>query len=143
MPVPDGSAAPDGSCIGNTNYSYATGTETDGSPVWKDLLIQLQRNNDPVRRHREPAELEWGIKPGVVQRTPPDSACAKGITTASYVYDETGFPDEESRNMKTSRLGLTVMRQGIWCMRHGTTGRTTCTITTTPTAASVPSATTG
>ena len=24
--------------IGNTNYSYATGTETDGSPFWKDLL---------------------------------------------------------------------------------------------------------
>ena len=44
--------------IGNTNYGYATGTETDGSPVWKDLLTSYNGNTIIYDAIGNP--LNWG-----------------------------------------------------------------------------------
>ena len=127
--------------IGNTNYSYATGTETDGSPVWKDLLTSY--NGNPITYDAMGNPLNWGTDISDMQWNNGRrlTSLQKRTNMISYSYDETGFRTRKS--MTGTQVGLIVTRQEIWGMRHGTTGRTTGTITTTPTAASVLSATTG
>ena len=76
--------------IGNTNYSYATGTETDGNPVWKDLLISY--NGTTIKYDAIGNPLNWnGVSNLAWANGRRLTALRKGITTASYVYDETGF----------------------------------------------------
>ena len=76
--------------IGNTNYSYATGTETDGNPVWKDLLISY--NGTTIKYDAIGNPLNWnGVSNLAWSNGRRLTALRKGITTASYVYDETGF----------------------------------------------------
>ena len=76
--------------IGNTNYGYATGTETDGNPVWKDLLISY--NGTTIKYDAIGNPLNWnGVSNLAWSNGRRLTALRKGITTASYVYDETGF----------------------------------------------------
>ena len=84
--------------IGNTNYSYATGTETDGSPVWKDLLTSYNGNTitydaigNPLNWGTDISDMHWnnGRRLTYLQ---------KRTNMISYAYDETGLRTEKSTN---------------------------------------------
>ena len=101
-------------------YSYATGVAEDIVPVWKDLLTSYNGNTITYDAIGNP--LNWGTDISNMQwkngrRLP---SLQKRTNMISYSYDETDF---RTRKGKTAnRGGLTVTRQEIWCMRHGTTG---------------------
>ncbi len=68
---------------------------TDGSPAWKDLLTDI--NGTTIRYDAIGNPLNWnGVSNLAWSNGRRLTALRKGITTASYVYDETGFSDEEA-----------------------------------------------
>ena len=83
---------------GGSTYSYATGTETDGSPVWKDLLTSYNGNTitydaigNPLNWGTDISDMHWnnGRRLTYLQ---------KRTNMISYAYDETGLRTEKSTN---------------------------------------------
>ena len=86
---------------GGATYTYATGTETDGSPVWKDLLTSY--NGTAIKYDAIGNPLNWnGISNLAWSNGQRLTALRKGAMTVSYAYDETGLRTKKQVDLKTS-----------------------------------------